>query len=199
MPIVYYPVLRRQSQAFQAGLLQLIQLRRIPDGLTVYPLALPIYNLSARDVLANADLDSVAKLVGSRYFAAGNDAQTTVAGDLDESSTPQLTGLSYGSTPSQALEALQALQDLPELSDSSSYKPQLLRIPGLLVEAFWLTSSDGADTTEWVVPYHTLIKDLDPAQAYTVKDFFDRLRPLAQQVLTENDSPKSTGKERALK
>jgi hypothetical protein len=195
MPIVYYPTLLKQSQAFEAGLQQLIQLGRIPASLTMDPYTFKIYNLGARDVLANSDLDAAARLLGYRYFAHGDAPEAVVAGDVDASSTPQVTALSYGSSVQDTLLAKKRFDEHPDLSDpaSANYEPRLLRIPGLYVEAFWLKplSGGGADS---VIPYHTLIPDLDSATPIPVKEFFDKVRPLAEQALQESDAPKAAPK-----
>ena len=195
MPIVFYPTSFRKTQAFQAGLLHLVQLHRIPAGLTVYPHTLQIYNLGARDVLAKADPGVTAKLVSWRYFAGGDNETTTVAGDVDASSTPQVTSLSYGASAWTALKAAEALENLPDFSGpAASYEPRLLRIPGLLTEAFWLKSlsQSAGREADWVVPYRTPIKDLDQAKPYPIKDFLQMLYPLAQQAVKGNDSPIAT-------
>jgi hypothetical protein len=82
------------------------------------------------------------------------------------------------------------LENLPDLH-GRSYDPRLLRIPGLYIEAFWLKPLSPGDETDLVVPYHTPLKDLDPAKPYPIKDFLDRIRPLAEQALAVNDSPKA--------
>ncbi|MDQ2843695.1 MAG: hypothetical protein M3Y72_22175 [Acidobacteriota bacterium] len=198
MPIIYYPTLFRQSQVFKAGLLQLSQLHRIPAGLSVYPHTLPIFNLGAREILANADPGSTAKQVGWRYFAGVDNPKTTVAGDVDMSSVPQIASLFYGASAWTALQAAEALGDLPDLS-GDSYEPRMLRIPGLLIEALWLKPLSAGAGTDRIVPYHTLIKSLDPATPYPAQDFFDKIRHFAEQAITDNGSHKTARQRPTLK
>jgi len=196
MPIIYTPTLRRQKQVFEAGLLQLMQLRRIPANLTIDQYTFPIYNLTARDVLSNANLSTAARLLGYRYFAHGDSPEAVVAGDVDASST-RVTALSYGSSVQKTLVAKKGLDEQPDLEDpvASNYEPRLLRIPGLYVEAFWLKPLSAGGQADLIVPYHTLIEDLDPAKPISVQDFFDKVSPLAEQALKEGDAPRTEPKQ----
>ena len=190
MPIVFYPTSLRQSQAFEAGLLHLVQLDRIPTGFRIYPFTLPVYNLGTRDVLANADLKATARLVSWRYFAANDNQSTAVVGDVDATATPRVTGLSYGALALETLKATQALESMPGLS-ATHYEPRLLRIPGLLVEAFWLKTMSPGDEADLVVPYHTLIKELSPTRLHPVRDFYEKISADAAKAIVEDDSPKT--------
>lgn len=193
MPIIAYPVLNVQSAAFQSGLQQLMQLRRIPEGLTIYPNRYPVYNLGARDVLTQLDPSAAARLVSWRYFANGSSGGVTVSGDVNLASPPRVVSLSYGTTIREDLRTAGKLVDLPDLGNHS-YDPRLLRIPGLYVEAFWLKSMPTGDESDLIVPYHTPLVNLDPAKPIPAADFFGRLRYFAQQAITNSNAPKTAPK-----
>ena len=193
MPIIFYPVLRIQSEAFQTSLQQWMQLRRIPEGLSVHPNRYPVYNLGARDVLAQTDLSATARLISWRYFANEDPGGVTVAGDVNLASPPRVVSLSYGTANREYLNTAGRLGNLPGLN-ARSYDPRLLRIPGLYVEAFWLKPMSPGDETDLIVPYHTPLTNLDPAKPIPAKDFFEQLRLLAQQALMTSDAPKAAPK-----
>ena len=186
MPVITWQPNPEQSQAFQAGLGLLTQLKRVSSQLTVNPNPLPIYNLGARDVTAGTDIGAAGKLAGWRYYATDASAARAVSGDLDSSSTPRVTKLSYGPDVWEIWKRIEALGAGVGLPENGMYEPCLLRIPGLLIEAFWFRprmQSGGAADSGWVVPYHTLLKDLDPLKLYSVNEFLAKIVPAAQKAL----------------
>jgi hypothetical protein len=168
MPIISWNQSTKRTLAFKAALKQLSQLKGIPSNLTIYP-PLPLYDVGLRDAIrSSSSLDTSGKLVGWRYFAGGRSEGTAVSGDMDLSSVPKVTSLSYGEPVLLALEAIQKAASLPDLANAQ-FEPRLLRIPGLLLECLWLTPIQ-APTAEpasagapgWVFPYHKLINALPP-------------------------------------
>ena len=193
MTIVYSPTLLKQSQALQAAIAQLVQRKRIPQVLIIYPNRVPVYSLGLQDVVKNAEPAAAATLVAWRYFAGGESPAGTVAGDLDPAASAQVKSLTYGSTALDALESFKALASIPGLPDQG-YEPRMLRIPGLLVEAYWLVppALPPGNQAGYVIPYHTLLEELDPKKAYPVDKFFTIIRPLASKALAGNEYPKNS-------
>ena len=61
----------------------------------------------------------------------------------------------------------------------------MLRIPGLLIEAFWLKSANAG--TDLVVPVLTRARELRVMQAYRIADFLKIARPMAKKFLEFNE------------
>jgi hypothetical protein len=185
MPITHWPDSSKQRQAFQLALNQIVHLLRIPGGLASKP-PLPIYNAGVRDLMINNGLDNSGTLVGWRYFAGGGAQPTAVSGDLDLSANPKLTNVAYGQPVLRALSAIEALENNPSLQ-AAEFEPRLLRVPGLLLECLWLSplQTPSPDSADWVLPYHTLISDLNPQQLYRSPDMFQTLQPLARIALAK--------------
>lgn len=196
MPLISCCPSVQQSHAFHAGLLHLIKLRRIPDGVSVAPHPHPVYNLRLQHVLANAGEGPVTgDLAGWRYYASSQSSDLAVAGHIDFA-TKRVTSLSYGDTVQRNLDAAKSLENLSECADGT-YEPRLLRIPALLLEAFWLEpilEAQANTATGWIVPFHTLSKEVEEGKPYPVKDFFRLIRPLAENALAANPNGSGNSK-----
>jgi hypothetical protein len=187
MPIQPWPASPKQLRAFQAALSQLAELHPIPAGLTSQQ-RLPIYNVGLRDVIAAKDPSGIGTQVSWRYFATDDGQTNAVSGDVDLSEVPRVTSLSYGPEVLAALKASDSLDKIAALP-ADDFEPRLLRIPGLLLECFWLTPMLQPESVEpaWVVPYHTVLKTqtLDKTRAYESAEFLDIIRPLARRALAD--------------
>ncbi len=198
MPIVFFPTSARPAVAFKSGLQRLVQLRRIPANLPVSSNALPVYNLGVRDVLAKTDLNTAADLVSYRYSAGEEDNGVTVSGDVDIRSQ-RVTSLSYGVAVREDTKALRTIEPLHALHDVS-YELRILRVAGLLTQAYWLKSLSAGNQADAIVPYSTPIRELNPKDpnapknTFSVADFFAILTPYAQRALEYDDSPRADGK-----
>jgi hypothetical protein len=179
MPLIFAKPSIELRRVFEAGLLHLVQLGRVPAGLSINPNPDPICVLSLKDGVENFQLPAVPIPVSWRYFA-GDISGPVVAGDITVTSPPVIAGLLYGDTAKRALQAKLALASLPE-TQASDYEPFLLRIPGALVEAFWLKPS--ADGTPWIVPFGPTFEPTHrQGTPVTVDGFLHTLRPVATQV-----------------
>jgi hypothetical protein len=181
MPIIYWPTLVKQTQAFRTGLDQLAQLKKIPTDLTIQP-PLPVYNAGVRDVIMNSNLDASAKLVAWRYFAVSDSQGIAVSGDLDLGALPRVTSLAYGKSVLETLRTTEGPASTDPDLLNAQFEPRLLRIPGLLLECLWLSPMQPlGGAIGWVVPYHTLIRDLGPREP--ADTFYQKLRPWAEKAL----------------
>jgi len=133
MPVVLWPPKVKQREAFEASLRDLVALHRIKEALTVDPHPLPVYNFGLRDVLAKDELGARGRLVSWRYYATDKARGIAVTGDVDTTLTPRVTAVSFGPT---VLEAMKAPEKIQGQDQKDPYEPRLLRIPGLLVEAY---------------------------------------------------------------
>ena len=144
-----------------------------------------LYTLELDDLVNGRGVRN-ATLVGWR-FLAGTKEGPAVAADvtIPPEGGPALTSLSSGRTIAEALGATDLLTVL-SLVLFQDYELRVLRIPGLLTEAFWLKSKTSA--VDLVVPFDTLVEDLVPTRAYPMDVFLNILRPLAVQRLKFDDS-----------
>jgi hypothetical protein len=195
MPLIQYRTSIDRKRAFEAGLLHLVELGRVSPGLATNPYVQPIHIFGLRDILAK-QIKAGANPVSWRYFATNASKEEVVAGDVDVSSPPKLTNLRYGVVAKSMLEVTDTLEEhLPELNDES-YELRILRIPGFLVEAFWLTPmTEELDSLVVLAPYYkTLIESLDDRGKWTMTNFLETVRSDAAKTLAFKNSPPPAAK-----
>lgn len=113
----------------------------------------------------------------AEVLAAGPDGQ------------PILTGVSRGPGVTRTLHASQDVRKLPEAQDREL---QVLAIPGLLTEAFWLKAIPGKSTDDFVVPFLTTAKELLVMHAYEAGKFLALVQQLAKDRLAGKDLAPNT-------
>ena len=115
---------------------------------------------------------------GWRVLAAQPDG-SVVGGDIAEQGG-QLRMVSFSRDPQLAklLANLRAVQTLPAIQGDEKFDIVLLRIPGILVDAFLLTSQTG--DREFLVPIRMPDNAMELMTAYQIAEFFGRLGPLTQ-------------------
>jgi hypothetical protein len=180
MPLLFAKASNDRRQAFEAGLLHLVRLGRVPAGLVVDPSSQPIWLLNVKDIGGDFHLRTAAHLVSWRYFAGQNPGEV-VAGDVSATSPPVVTSLFYGDRARTALNAFQALDRLPAVQ-ASDFEVRLLRIPGALLEGFWLRPP--TDESGLIVPFGRTLGDAQlSGKPFPIEDFLkNQLHPVAEQV-----------------
>jgi hypothetical protein len=153
-----------------------------------------VYVLSLNDLLRGAGLNA-AKDAGWRFISAaapgGVGAVAHVSNGPD--GTPLMRGISYGPEIAAALRAAREVESLPEVA-AQHFELWVLRIPGVLVEAYWLKASSGKK--DLIVPYLAGTTKLQLMKTYSVTDFLKIVRALAQEfsafdrTATTRDSPR---------
>lgn len=111
-------------------------------------------------------------------FLAGSLGAHAIAAQITPSGADQkqeLTAVARGPEVGLLIQALHDVQGLPEVQNNN-YEAQILRIPGILLEAFWLRSPAAPDL---VVPFHTRSKQLQ-SRAYAVDEFIAAVRSMAE-------------------
>jgi hypothetical protein len=183
MPLVSWSSSIARRQAFEAGLQHLVGLGRLPDGLPVDPHPHPVYRVDLKAVKEEKIQES-AELVGWRYFAGSADG-VAVSGIVSLTSPPEVTGLQYGDSVKDALRAAETVEN--GLANKN-YQLRALRIPGVHLDAFWLTplAREGTGTDEWVVPYHgTFVKGVALREKISIRDFCKRISECVQKPVAE--------------
>ena len=150
-----------------------------------------IYALGLQDLLATGLQN--ARKVGWR-FLAGSGLRQAVAANVTETDDqpPQMTALTRGPEIASAIRAAQRIRDFPQIKDPPcEYELRVLKIPGILLEVFWLKAKTGGDL---VVPYFALFRDdLNVMKVLKVDEFLDIVKPLVKKRL-ENSQLTETGK-----
>jgi hypothetical protein len=141
-----------------------------------------VFTLGLSHLQTAADTNA-AKPAAWRYFA-GNAYGKTVLGHCSADAATglwELASLSYGDRVWQALRASQSLDLQPGISLAHSYELRVLKIPGLLLEAFWLVSSTGGTDLAVVFPPppYQLHRRLNARAVYEMPVFLDIARALA--------------------
>jgi hypothetical protein len=138
-----------------------------------------VYVLSLNDLLGGAGLNAV-KDAGWRFISAtapgGIGAVAHVSDGPD--GTPLMRGISYGPEVAAALRAAREVESLPEVA-AQHFELWVLRIPGVLVEAYWLKSSSGKK--DLIVPYLAGTTKLQLMKTYSVAEFLKIVRALARE------------------
>jgi len=96
------------------------------------------------------------------------------------SGMPRVISLSSDKTNQETRWILGTLKHLPEVQNKD-YQLQILRVPGLGIEAFWLKSST-PDQPDLVVPFHSLLAEVKTGIPDPMDDFLEKLRWLADRA-----------------
>jgi hypothetical protein len=146
-------------------------LRRI---LIQTPVALHVFTLGLDEVDQGIHK---AKSAGWRFLAV-DPAGVPVAGDViePEGLKPRMTGVSRDPIIGRAILAVREVESLAAVQ-GKDYELQVLRIPGVLTEAFWLKSLNGEG--DLMVPVLTASKRFEKMRPYPVDEFFSIVRELA--------------------
>jgi hypothetical protein len=141
-----------------------------------------IYALGLEDLRASGLQN--ARKVGWR-FLAGSGLRQAVAANLAQTGNepPQMTALTRGPEIASAIRAAQRIRDdFPLVKDPQyEYELRVLKIPGILLEVFWLKAKTGGDL---VVPYFALFCDkLNVMRVLQADEFLDIVKPLAKKRL----------------
>ncbi|MBL8296302.1 MAG: hypothetical protein JNN08_30945 [Bryobacterales bacterium] len=118
--------------------------------------------------------------VGWRFVSPNQDAAADVVAGKSGDQQPRVINLLRYAADDRPLQAVAAVQSLPELNESE-YELRVLRIPGILLEAFWLVSAEG--NRDLLVPVLTRSSRFKRMNAYPVTEFLKIARVLADEFL----------------
>jgi hypothetical protein len=110
-----------------------------------------------------------------------------------EADPPKLACIRRGG---EILNMFNKIQELPKLTSSNNIPEQpffldLLLLPGLVTEALWLRPKDPTQKVSYVVPFNTLIKQIDREKVYSGTDFIQVVRPTAEHWHRYREHPPS--------
>jgi hypothetical protein len=146
------------------------------------PRGLHVFTLGLRDITDTTIGIQGAKSAGWR-FLAGSPLGPAVSGDVIQpvaGGAPKMTGVSSDPLVAAAIRAVNEVETLPEVQ-RQNYELQVLRIPGALIEAFWLKSQIAGN--DLAVPLLTRSKQLQLMRAYPMDDFLGIVRALIPTFL----------------
>jgi hypothetical protein len=168
----------------------------------------PIYSVGLKSIMNPDVLTSLNQPICWRFISGSSDPAEQASGCW---ATPEIQGLPAKVVATvRGLEATDVLASTTKLNQLSivvdqpanQFEVRVLRIPGLVIEAFWLKYMGSAVGSEdWIVPYGlvqssaNLIKlpgggTLNKNQAYPASDFLRIAAIAAQKRLdAENNAP----------
>lgn len=138
-----------------------------------------VYVLGLQQIINGPPLGEQ-NFVGWRYLT-DIAPDLAVAGHISQQNTaPTFAGLAYGRQLTTAIRASGEVETRPEIAQGN-YELRLLRIPGLLVDAYWLHwANDIGSDRDFVLPYDAISMELDSEKLYQMNEFLDAIRGLAK-------------------
>jgi hypothetical protein len=161
---------------------------RMTVDLARTPIGLQIFTLGLNDIASGSGIQA-AKPAGWRFLTGellGDVAAAEVFQPSSGTLAARMTSFSRDPIIAGALRAIQEVETLPEVQ-AAQYELQVLRIPGLLIEAFWLKAPDPAASL--IVPVLTRARELQAMHPYTVAEFLSIVRGMTTHFLTFDDYP----------
>lgn len=138
-----------------------------------------VYTLTLRDVGAPDGLHRAA-YAGVRFLVVRGDA--VLAADVADTSqyeTPQMTGVSRDPKLVRTIKLMKEIDEYPEVKGSDVYELRLLRIPSILVEAFWLWHKGGGE--DFIAPFTSADESLQLHRMYRWPEFSAAAKKLADK------------------
>jgi hypothetical protein len=191
--------------AFEAALKHLVDLKRIPDGLKVYADCQPVHIIPRKQV-ADGNFAAPEQPASWRFYA-GDPSGVVVCGEVTATNPPRVSGLSHGEGPKKAMQTMQGLSSRPD-TQAGDYNVRVLRVPGGLIEGFWLKPpTDAYGRIVLLKPALLSTSNLPPPpartggpegpaggpDAETVLDLgalLEQLRPIAIEALKNSNKPR---------
>ncbi len=176
MPLIIPIASDSTKRALAAGVADFLDLRDpLANVVKQGNLGLHVFSVGLDDIAEGQEIRG-AKSVGWR-FLAGDRLGPAVACDVTErqDGLPKMTAVFQDPLIASAIRATHEVETLPEVR-AKDYELRVLRIPGLLIEAFWLISRTG--DTDLLIPVLTRSKLLQVMRPYPVAEFLNIVRPL---------------------
>jgi hypothetical protein len=144
-----------------------------------------VFVLGLDDLSKGMELKNAPSL-GWRFLTGARSGSALIAEVLaaGPDGQPKLTGVSRGPGVTRTLHASQDVRKLPE---GEGRELQVLAIPGLLTEAFWLKAIPGKSNDDFVVPFLTTAKELLVMHPYEAGKFLAIAQELANKRLAAKD------------
>lgn len=196
MNVVFRPASPEVKTAFAQGLSQAAYLEGKYSPKHDYHVV--GYSLSLKHLEAIPDggsIDHVVKPVGWQCFAASVEEpeHAGVVGEVmpvykaprqsGEFAGPlRMTSLAYGEVVNDGYKRALRMHKECERIPGGDYEPRMLRIPGLLITAFWMKSIAKPPQEDLIVPIHHMLPALSEPY-YPVSVFLQRVQPLAKERL----------------
>jgi hypothetical protein len=142
-----------------------------------FPEPVPVFTLTLADLL-DQSRDLQPKSAGWRFMTA-DESGNPVVGEVTATGreAPQMTSLS---TDDRMRDTVRLTREIPESPRmQQDHELRMLRMPGVLVDAFWLKSSSPGN--DFYIPALTCTDDLTVGEFYSTESFFAAVRPLARK------------------
>ena len=142
-----------------------------------------VFTIALDDVVKGTDLTHTDS-AGWRFLATVEN-QGAMAVDVVNPDNREATvaSLSRHRLIAEAIASWEKLRN-SEIAKREDLELRILRIPGMLTEAFWLKAADGR---HFIVPYLVPDPALRVLHPYTLADFLDAARPIAERFVSADD------------
>jgi hypothetical protein len=155
-----------------------------PVGLPLY--SVPVYSLGLRGLAREEGLSGARKIGWYFLTTQGPDAVSGDVPDQPMATEAPTASRARGPTIAAALNAYGGLAALEQVAQTQ-FAPRLLRIPGLLIEAYWLKAA--SDRLDCVVPFLTYAPELRVQVALPRAEFEGIVQGLAKRQLALRNPP----------
>ncbi|HTR34697.1 MAG TPA: hypothetical protein VMH80_02270 [Bryobacteraceae bacterium] len=148
-----------------------------------------VFTLALPELLGNGGGIAKAKAAGWRFLASsGNDTAAAELSEPPPGGRPlKVRSFARGPQFLQAIHAAREVEGLPQASDQH-YELRVLRVPGLLMEGFWLKAQGTGE--DYVVPYVVPEGQREYRRVLSMSEFLNTVRPLAEAAIAFDDSPR---------
>jgi hypothetical protein len=148
------------------------------------PRGIEVFTVALKDLVADAGITR-AEAAGWRFLALeGNDATAVDVISRDGERPATVAALSRDKLIAVVVDGLNKLPEMDILREKQNARLRILRIPGILTEAFWLRTGSGQ---EYILPFLVPDAALKVMEVYTLEEFLDAARPIAERFLAADD------------
>lgn len=150
------------------------------------PISAPVHVLGLDQIVAGRDLKAAPVQLWSHLLQAeGEEAPSTVA-EFD-ARTQAFAAISEGDEISKLGRRIRSTE-AKERTSKKDYDLALIRVPALSLTALWLKGRGGAP--DKVIPNDSPQSPLKAGKSYSLDEFREALKPVAEQILRETDDTK---------
>ena len=137
-----------------------------------------VYSLGLNQIIHGPDPGDDL-FVGWRYvYSVNPDVAVNAEVLVEQDGSPSYAGVSRGPRTAKALRAALQAESWPGVPDGK-YELRVLRIPGILTDAYWLRSTSPAN--DLVIPYDTMEEGIEVLHVYRMAKFLEYAKVSAQQ------------------
>lgn len=174
---------RATLAAFHEGLAEMIELGRVPAGISKQADAQQIFKLDLAPIVDGSGLKAAEPVAWDFLVGGGSMPVFLAAINTRGKKPPKMTSLTGAPMAAKAAAATALVENLPRVR-AHRYELCRLRIPALSLGAFWLRSLEKG-VGDLAVPYHAIHHQLKSMHAYPMEEFLAVMRRIAEKRLKD--------------